>query len=101
MADRPDAAFTALQAVVDEITFIAFVHTLAMDRSAAVAAEASAPSSLWGPDSRGWENVTIEDFLESASAWASQSRNGLVAYSPPHSPWRRCADILYAGKHYE
>ena len=101
MDDRPDAAFTALQAVVDEITFIAFVQTLAMDRSAAVAEEASAPSSPWASDSRGWENVTIEDFLQPASAWASESLNGLVAYSPPHSPWRRCANILYAGKHYE
>jgi hypothetical protein len=101
MGDELDAVFAALQAVVGEVTFIAFVHTLAMDRAAATADDADALPSPWGPSSRGWENTTIETFLESASAWASDSRHGLAAYAVPDNPWRRCADILFAGKHYE
>ncbi|HEV2071306.1 MAG TPA: hypothetical protein VGR26_16065 [Acidimicrobiales bacterium] len=58
-------------------------------------------SSPHGPGSNGWENGTIEAFLDAAVAWKSASQSGLEFYDPPDNPWRRCADIFYAGKSYE
>ena len=50
----------------------------------------------------GWQNATIDQFLQAAVAWAEDSdfgrRQELV---PDASPWRRLAVFLYAGKIYE
>lgn len=44
----------------------------------------------------GWQNGTIEAFLESLHAWATDTR------SLPHTPsWRDVAQLLLAGKSYE
>ena len=37
-------------------------------------AEKQAPGSPCGPDADGWENVTIEAFLEAALRWAEDTR---------------------------
>jgi len=42
----------------------------------------------------GWENGTIEAFLDAAAAWATASKNGLEFYRKPDNPWKRCADII-------
>jgi hypothetical protein len=48
--------------------------------------------------------------LESAAAWAEDLPdpnpvivNGISipGYTKPDNPWKRCADIIYAGKFYE
>jgi hypothetical protein len=90
-----------LDAVCDEGSFVRFLEALAADRADEVAKEKITPSSPYGPGANGWENGTIEGFLECASAWARDSRNGFQYYKKPDNPWKRCADILFMGKIYE
>ena len=90
-----------LEAVTDEASLVEFISALAADREDEVAKEKLHPSSPCGRGVNGWENITIESFLEAASAWAEDSRNGLSAFPKEQNPWRRCAAILYAGKTYE
>jgi hypothetical protein len=93
---------TALDAVVDEPSFIAFLNALAEDWELERGIEQIRPSSAYGAGARGWENGTIGAFLERAAAWAEDSSGGLPGvYDPPSNPWRRCADIIYMGKIYE
>ena len=97
-----DPLQTCLEAVVDEASFVAFLTALAEDWQLERELEQRHPSSPYGAGARGWENGTIGAFLESASAWAEASSNGLpMGYTPPKNPWRRCADIIYMGKIYE
>ena len=88
-----------LGAVCDEETFIAFLTALAADREDEVAKEKATPS--YGPGANGWENGSIEAFLDAAAAWARASKNGLEFYRKPDNPWKRCADIIHMGKVYE
>jgi hypothetical protein len=90
-------------AVCDEESFLRFLLALSSDREDSVAKEAIKPSSPYGPDANGWENTTIESFLFASVRWAQDSVNGLplADYVPSSNPWRRCAEILHAGKIYE
>jgi hypothetical protein len=97
----PSDLQSRLDAVCDEQTLIAFVAALAADREDEVAKEKVSPSSPCGPGVNGWENGTIEAFLDAAATWATASRNGLQFYRNPDNPWKRCADIIYMGKIYE
>jgi len=90
-----------LEAVHDERSFLAFVRALQRDRVAAVAAESRSPSSPYGPDAGGWENVSIEAFLESALAWAEASDFGASQGVAPTDLWKKFAMFLYCGKVYE
>jgi hypothetical protein len=63
--------------------------------------EANAPSSPNGPTARGWENVTIESFLEAACAWAEDTNFGAAQALSDASPWKKFAVFLYCGKIYE
>jgi|SRR6185437_867103 len=98
-----DAVDDALEKVVDEQTFIEFVYALAADRADKVEKERKSPSSPYGPGHNGWENGSIEDFLYASARWPTASVNGLPLVPKPKemNPWRRCADILAAGKIYE
>jgi hypothetical protein len=87
--------------VVDEPSFLAFLAALAADWHDERGKEAIAPSPPYGPGANGWEHGTIGDYLDAAAAWGDSSRHGLPLYEPPRNPWRRCADILWAGKIYE
>jgi hypothetical protein len=89
-----------LDAVHDEETIVAFVSALAADRADEVRKEQERPSPSYGPGANGWENCTIEAYLESAAAWAEDWKKS-PQYRPPTNPWKRCAEILYAGKGYE
>lgn len=93
----------SLQEVNDERSFLRFVTSLGHNRADEVAKEATSPSSPWGPGANGWENGTIESFLLAAATWAGASAKGLelADYEVPSNPWKRCAEILYAGKTYE
>lgn len=75
-----------LDKVTDEATFLAFVHALVVDRRG---------------DAEHWENGSIEDFLEAASAWAENSAFGSKQGLSLTSPWRKFATFLYCGKIYE
>jgi hypothetical protein len=92
---------TLRDAVCDEDSFVRFLEALAADRADEVEKEKRKPSSPYGPGANGWENGTIEAFLESASAWAQASKDGLESYKKPDNPWKRCAHILFMGKIYE
>jgi len=87
--------------VSDEKSFLAFVAALQRDRELAVAAERISPAAQCGPDRGGWENVTIESFLEAAHAWAQDSEFGVRQGLKDASPWRKFAAFLYCGKIYE
>lgn len=88
-------------AVHDRDSFLAFVLALAADRRASVAAERASPSSPYGPDAGGWENVSIERFLEAAVAWAEDTGMGVSQGLPPEPSWRAFAVFLNCGKGYE
>ena len=79
--------------------FLRFVSWLAGDRADEVAKESESPSSPWGPGHNGWENGTIEAFLDAAARCASghQQKSGI----PPEPTWREFARFLYSGKVYE
>lgn len=91
----------ALELVRDEETFLQFLLALRDDREASILQEEATPSSPYGPDAGGWENTTIERFLDTAVRWARDSVNGNPFYKRPDNTWRRCADILFAAKSYE
>ena len=86
--------------VNDEESFLAFVRALEADRRLAAKGE---PDDLHGYGAaRGWQNSTIEQFLESALAWAEDSRFGRSqGLADDASTWQRLAVFLYAGKIYE
>jgi len=90
-----------LESVTDEESFLVFVKALRDDRELDVATEKTNPSSPYGPTSRGWENSTIESFLDAALAWAEASKFGATQNLYAASPWRKFATFLYCGKIYE
>src|SRR5262245_34718889 len=86
--------------VNDEESFLAFVRLLEADRRLAAKVEEQDLQGYGAP--RGWQNATIEQFLESAVAWAEASQFGRrQSLGEAASPWRRLAVFLYAGKIYE
>jgi hypothetical protein len=91
----------ALESVSDSASFLAFVRLLAEDRADEVRKEAANPSHPYGPGANGWENVTIEAFLEAALSWADSTNIGLSQGLAPDNPWKRFAVFLYCGKIYE
>ncbi len=90
-----------LESVSDEQSFLRFVNALRKDRELDAAAEKMMPSSPYGPTQCGWENVTIESFLESACAWAEDTGFGDSQNLGESTPWRKFATFLYLGKIYE
>ena len=94
-------ASEALEKVHDMESFFEFVHTLIQDRRAAVAAEGKNPASPYGPDAGGWENVTIEQYLSAALAWAESTSMGATQDIEVPLSWKAFATFLYVGKIYE
>ena len=94
-------AFDALEQVQDMDTLFAFVRALIQDRQSAVAAELKNPSSPYGPDAGGWENVTIDQYLCAALAWAERTSMGATQGIAELNTWRAFASFLYVGKIHE
>jgi hypothetical protein len=90
-----------LDCVNDESTFLAFASALRLDRMDEEAREAESAPNPYGPGANGWENGTIEQFLDGAIAWAEDTNIGLTQGLDPDNPWRRFANFLYCGKIYE
>jgi len=92
-----------LDVVCDEDSFLGFLNALAKDRAEEARLEAIEPSNPYGPGATGWQNGSIEAFLECAAAWGEDSKDGmpLSKWEKPTNPWKRCAEIIYMGKHYE
>lgn len=97
MPKEPDEA---VESVKDEKSFVEFLFVLAANRADEVAKEREKPSAPYGPGHNGWENGSIEGFLEAAASWAIASARKPQLNEPPN-PWRRVAEILLAGKFYE
>ncbi|MDX9677937.1 hypothetical protein NQ186_14475 [Pseudomonas zeae] len=90
-----------LERVTDEQSFIEFVAALGADFSRERALEESSPSSPYEAGARGWENGSVDTFLDAAAAWAVASSRNAQADAAVSNVWRRCAAILLAGKFYE
>lgn len=86
-----------LEAVVNESTFLAFVEALADDRRVADLTAADAAGEV----QNGWENDSIQDFLEAGHAWAQDSAFGAKHGLASALPWKKFAVFLYCGKIYE
>jgi len=89
-----------LDNVKDRESFLVFVKALVADREEAVKLEKENPCSPYEPDAKGWENTSIEHYLESAVAWTEGwiDRDGEI---PEEPSWNSFARFLYAGKYYE
>lgn len=90
-----------VETVAEEASVLVFLAALAADRAEDVRLNELNPASTWGPGPLGWENGTIEAFLDGAEAWGTATAKGLEHYQPSTNPWRRCAEILLMGKQYE
>ena len=77
-----------IETVTDEETFVAFL--LAMSEDYAISGDSESVLS--------WQSNSIDSMLESAAAWAIDTQASAHQTS---NPWRRCAEILWAGNHYE
>src|SRR6266404_3613382 len=93
--------FNIASRVQDEKSFLDFLELLAADRQDEVRMEQAKPSSPYGAGVKGWENGSIEDFLEAASAWGKVTASRDSGAKRSENPWQRCAQILSAGKFYE
>ncbi|HJU55331.1 MAG TPA: hypothetical protein VJ715_12190 [Pyrinomonadaceae bacterium] len=85
-----------LDNVSDAHSFLQFVKALIADRKDELAKEKENPSSPFGPGANGWENGSIESYLDAAVAWAEDSRA-----LPQEPSWKAFAQFLYSGKYYE
>jgi hypothetical protein len=93
-----ESLHSLLATVNSERSLLNFIATLVKDREDAVAAEKENPSSPSGPDAGGWQNTTIEGFLDCAASWAEDTNFGLTQGLSPDNPWKRFAVFLYCGK---
>jgi hypothetical protein len=89
-----------IEQVNDRESFLLFVKALIEDRELEVAEEKKNPSQPYGPGSMGWENGSIEDYLESSVAW-TEAWVGKKHELPQEASWSSFARFLYAGKYYE
>jgi hypothetical protein len=86
-----------LEQVTDKNTFLQFVEALIADRKEEVEKEKTNPSNSYSSGANGWENGTIEQYLESSVAWAKASPTSLKQ----ENLWKSFAEFLYMGKIYE
>lgn len=86
-----------LEGVVDTASFLDFARALQADRGKTE----DDSVDTFGRGRAGWENHTIEDFLDAAIAWADASEFGATEGLAGSSPWKRFATFLYCGKIYE
>ena len=89
------------KSVVDEESFLVFIQAIAEDFEDECEKEEKKPSSPYGPGANGWENGSIDAMLGAAAAWGRSTRMNEGNNANQVNPWRRCADILLAGKFYE
>ena len=90
-----------LEQVKDRESFFDFVRALIEDRKEEVIQERQIPGSPYGPGANGWENITIESFLEAALSWAEATQMGQTQGLAAEPSWRGFAVFLYSGKIYK
>ena len=89
-----------LDKVIDEASFLEFARALHADKEDEDRKEKENPSNPYSHGYNGWQNTTIDGFLESAVAWAEDGNFGEVL-EPNANPWKKFALFLYGGKIYE
>lgn len=87
-----------IESVEDRSTFLKFARSVHAEQ---FARNHQDPGTPYGPDSMGWENASIERFLEAALAWANDSDFGGPVGLSAANPWRLFAQFLRAGESYE
>jgi hypothetical protein len=85
-----------LENVNSKKTFLEFVDALKKDLIDEIEKEKVNPSSPYGPGANGWENGTIETFLDAVHAFGQASPE--IKEKPD---WKIFALLLLAGKMYE
>ena len=90
--------YEIFDSIIDEKTFIIFCKYLLKDKQEDSVNENNHPSSPYGPTKNGWENITIEAFIEAAIAWAEDSDFGKTQNL---NVWQKFAQFMLAGKSYE
>jgi len=89
-----------LEEVNDQESFMTFSRALLADKIDKNSKDDKKKYSPYCSDWNGWENSTIEDFLESSIAWAEDSNFG-ENIEEIESTWKKFALFLYCGKIYE
>ncbi|GMA99566.1 hypothetical protein [Pelosinus sp. IPA-1] len=84
--------------VHDEKTFLIFLKALMDGRIDEVEKEKISLSSPYGAGANGWQNDTIEGFLEAAIAWAEDSKRGIGDVESGTNASEKIVLILYMGK---
>lgn len=92
----PRDLWQLLEQVVDERSFVAFVEALGEDFAEERRIDELQPGNPYSHGPLGWQSKTIDEMLEAAAAWATDGK-----ITSAENVWRRCAEILFAGKHYE
>jgi len=90
-----------LDKVNDKKSFMEFAKALHQDSKEDNEKEAKSPSESYGPSANGWENGSIEEFLESAVAWTESTQDNDKFKEFHDNPWRFLGEFLHAGKVYE
>ncbi|XLP07750.1 hypothetical protein ACI7YQ_02520 [Alteromonas marina] len=86
-----------IEHVNDQESFLAFAKALEEDKRDETKKEIYEPSSPYSHGANGWQNSSIEDFLESAIAFAEDS----VTWQTENNMWKKFALFLVGGKIYE
>ncbi len=89
--------------VKDRESFLDFVDALAADFAAEERIERSRPSVPYGPGALGWENGSIDSFLDACTAAVRDTLRNDAGESPlgEEASWSQFARFLLWGKHYE
>lgn len=82
-------------------SFLQFATALRVDREQDVLKDAQSPSASPFGEPGGWQNGTIESFLDAAIRWAEATRFGQTQGMSGVNPWSLFAVFLYCGKIYE
>ena len=86
-----------LDKVKDENSFLVFAKALQADKEDETNKENINPANPYSHGWNGWENGTIEGFLESAIAFSE----GNEVWTKESNNWKKFALFLYGGKIYE
>lgn len=87
-----------LERVEDKESFLTFVKAVIKDREDEIKNEKKR-SSIYGPGANGWENGTIETYLEASVACTED--HGDETILSEKASWQSFARFLYVGKSYE
>jgi len=93
--------WSLVEKVTDRESFLAFARALELDCRDEVAKEKESPSSPYGRGANGWENGSIENYLEAATRWSEDWIRKDDNVFPREPSWRTFAEFLHAGKFYE